>query len=74
MHIEVIHVPALSNTLVQLVHAALRVLARPLRPARGVFAQQVAGEGAVTGGVLHVDVQVGAAHGDDDVEVDLHVV
>jgi hypothetical protein len=75
VHLEVVHVPAASDLAgAQLVDALLGVLARPLRPARWVLAQQVASEGAVAGGVLHVDVQVGAAHADDDVEVDLHVV
>lgn len=46
----------------------------PLLPVRGVAPQQVAGEDAVARGVLHVDVQVRTAHGDDDVEVDLQVV
>jgi hypothetical protein len=75
VHLEVVHVPAASDlTSIQLMHALLSVLARPLRPARGVLAQQIASERAVASGVLHVDVQVGAPHADDDVEVDLHVV
>ena len=46
----------------------------PLPPVRGVLGQHVAGEDAVARGVLHVDVQVGAEHRDDDVEVNLQVV
>lgn len=46
----------------------------PLLPVRGVAPQQIAGEDAVARGVLHVEVQVRTAHGDDDVEVDLQVV
>lgn len=63
-----------TRLLAQLVHSPLQILACPMRPGGGVFAQQVAGQGAVAGRVLHVDVQVGAAHGDDDIEVDLHIV
>ena len=37
----------------------------------GFFGEQVAGHNAVHGGVLDVDVQVFALHGDDDVEVEL---
>jgi hypothetical protein len=36
--------------------------------------QQFRSEDAVAGRVLHVDVEVWTAHGDDDVEVHLHVV
>lgn len=46
----------------------------PLLPVRGVLCQHVAREYAIARGVLHVDVQVGTEHGDDDVEVDLQVV
>lgn len=74
VHIEIIHVPPLPNALVQLVHTPLSVLARPLRPACRILAQEIASECAIAGRVLHVDVQVGAAHSDDDVEVYLHVV
>jgi hypothetical protein len=48
--------------LVQLMCSPLQVLASPLC------------QGAVAGSVLHVDVEVGAAHGYNDVEVYLHVV
>lgn len=75
VHLQVVHLPLLANTLlVQLVHALLGVLARPLRPAGRVLSQQVASEGAITRGILHVHVQVGAAHGDNDIEIDLHFV
>lgn len=46
----------------------------PLAEVGGVFAEKVACEGSVTGRVLHVHVEVGAGHCDDDVDVDLHVV
>lgn len=60
--------------LAQFMGAPLQVLARPLAPVGGIFAQQVTGKRAVTGSVLHVNVEIGAPHGDDDVEVDLHVM
>lgn len=66
--------PLLADALVQLMHTPLGVLARPLRPAGRILAQQIACESAIAGRVLHVDVQIGAAHGDDNVEIDLHVV
>ena len=37
----------------------------------GFFGEEVAGHDAVHGGVLDVNVQVFAVHGDDDVEVEL---
>lgn len=46
----------------------------PLQPTGGVPEQQVAGENAVAAGVLDVDVQIGAGHGDHDIEVDLKLV
>ena len=68
--------PAWVHTIVfaQLVHALLQLLACPLRPVRGVVAQEVARKCAVAGGVLHVDAQVGAAHSYDNVQIYLHVV
>ena len=47
---------------------------RPLFPIRSVLGQHVAGEYAIAGGVLHVDVQVRTEHRDNDVEVDLQLV
>ena len=38
---------------------------------RGVFGEEVAGDDTVHGRVLDVDVQVGALHCDDDVEIEL---
>lgn len=75
MHVQIIHLgKTLPNALIQLVHASLSILARPLCPTCSILAQQVASECAITSCILHVDVQVGAAHSNDDVEVDLHVM
>lgn len=60
--------------LAQLMHALLHLPARPLRPVGRIVAKQVTRECAVAGGVLHVDAQVVAVHGDYYVEVYLHVV
>lgn len=49
-------------------------LRRPRVPARRVLLQQIPRQDAVARGVLHVDVQVRAGHGDDQVQVDLQVV
>lgn len=46
----------------------------PVAPVRGVFAQHIAREDAVARSVLHVDVEVGAGHGDDDIQINLQVV
>ena len=46
----------------------------PLIPIGRIFAQLLAREDAIAAGVLNIDVEVGAAHGDDDVEVDLQLV
>lgn len=46
----------------------------PLAEVRGVLPQQVACKCSVACCVLHVDVEVCAAHRDDNVDVDLHVV
>lgn len=62
------------------VDAALAVMAElvdalgvdPLRPLGGIAVQLGGGEDAVARGILDVDVQVGALHVDDNVEVDLH--
>lgn len=45
----------------------------PLRPVGRVLGQHLGGEDAVAGGVLDVDVEVGALHVHDDVEVELHL-
>jgi hypothetical protein len=75
MHIrEIFPARVIGILFAQLMQALVRLLARPLRPVCRLVAQEVAGECAVAGCVLHVDSQVGAAHGDDDVEVYLHVV
>lgn len=74
------HIPQLfparidAVVLAQLMHTLLHLPACPLRPVCGVVAEHIAGQGSVAGSVLHVDTQVGAAHGDYDVEIDLHVV
>lgn len=41
----------------------------PLAPGCRIFTQHFSCEGAVAGGILHVYVEVRAAHGDDYVEV-----
>ena len=46
----------------------------PLIPVGGIFAQQVAGQDSIAAGVLHVDVEIGAAHGHHDVEIDLQLM
>lgn len=46
----------------------------PLIPIGRVFAQLVARQDAIAAGVLHVDMEVGAAHGHHDVQVDLQLV
>ena len=46
----------------------------PHGPARGVAREYVGSQDAVARRVLHVDVQVGARHCNDSVEVDLHLV
>ena len=33
--------------------------------------KEIAGQDAVHGGILHIDMEVGASHGDDDVEIEL---
>lgn len=43
----------------------------PLRPTGRIFAQRLPRQDAIAAGILHVDVEIGAAHGNDDVEVDL---
>lgn len=43
----------------------------PLIPIGRIFAQRLPREDAIAAGILHVDVEIGAAHGNDDVEVDL---
>ena len=48
--------------------------ALPLLPARWVLAQHLASERPVARRILHIDVQISAAHGDYDVDVDLHVM
>ncbi len=53
---------------------AVRGPALPLLPRRGVALERLAGEDAVPGSVLHVDVEVHAFHRDDDVEVQLQRV
>lgn len=55
--------------------AALQLVAAgPPRPRRRIAPEHVTREDAVARGILDVDVQVGAEHGDDDVEVDLEFV
>lgn len=46
----------------------------PLLPGCRVLTEGFTREDTVSGGVLHVDVQVGAFHGDDEVDVYLEVV
>lgn len=47
---------------------------RPRVPSRRFPRQHIPGQDAVATSVLHVDVQIPALHGDDDVEVDLQIV
>lgn len=49
-------------------------IVHPLGPLGRVAVQHGGGEDSVTRGILDVDVEVGAEHVDDDVEVDLHLV
>lgn len=49
-------------------------LVHPQLPAGGLALEQLAGQDAVTGGVLDVDVEGIAGHLDDDVQVQLEVV
>lgn len=46
----------------------------PQRPGRFVFIQHVPCQDPISSCILHVDVEVVAAHGDDDVEVELERV
>lgn len=46
----------------------------PLAPTRRVLPEHFTSEGSIAGRVLHVDVEIGAAHGDHDIDIDLHVV
>ena len=57
---------------VKLMHAPIHI--NPMAPIRRVPVQEVASKDAIPAGVLDVDVQIGAEHGDDDVEVYLQVV
>jgi hypothetical protein len=74
------HVPQLlparihAVVLAQLVHALLHLLACPLCPVGRIVAEEVAGQGPVASRILHIDAQVGATHGYNDIEVDLHIV
>lgn len=56
------------------VQLVVALLVDPLRPHGGVAVQARGREDAVAGGVLDVDVQVGALHAHDRVEIDLHGV
>lgn len=46
----------------------------PVTPIGRILVQQVAGEDAIAAGVLHVDVEIMAEHGDNNVQVDLELV
>lgn len=46
----------------------------PLQPVGRVTREHVTSQDAITAGVLDVDVQVAAEHGDHDIEVDLQVM
>lgn len=46
----------------------------PMAPAGRILAQHVTRQDSIAGGILHVDVEVGAEHGNDYVQVDLQVV
>jgi hypothetical protein len=73
----VMHIPQLlpaRQTVVSLAQFVDLFALTPLPPARRILAQHLACQGAIACSVLHVDVEVGAAHGNDDVEVDLEVV
>ena len=46
----------------------------PMAPISGIFRQKIAGQDAVAGGILDIDMEVVAEHGDDDVKVNLQLV
>jgi hypothetical protein len=67
----VVDASSFSGTAAQLVGALDAV---PVRPEGGVACQGLTGHDTVSRSILNVDVQVDALHGDNNVEVDLHVV
>jgi len=74
-HMRILLLQILPPSLILAIPAPMHFLGiHPHRPGRGVFAQHVPGEDTVARGVLHVDVQVGASHVHDGVEVDLQRV
>ncbi len=70
------HVPDVRVLLLLLHHlpALQRMASRPARPSGRIAPQHVAGEDPIARRILDVDVEVGAEHGDDDVEVYLEFV
>lgn len=68
--------PALArvDAAVGIVAELVDPIVHPLGPLGRVAVQHGGGEDSVTRGVLDVDVEVGAEHVDDNVEVDLHLV
>ena len=74
-HMRILLLGLLPRGAIALIRGPMQRLAlHPQRPGGRVPVEHFAGEDAVARGVLHVDVQVEAAHGDDDVEVDLQRV
>jgi len=74
-HMRILLLQILPPSLILPIPAPLHFLrVHPHRPGRGVLAQHVPSEDAIARGVLHVDVQVGALHVHDGVEVDLQGV
>ena len=61
-------------TLLILSQLMLPILINPLQPVRVLELQHLLGVDAVPGRVVHVDVEVRTAHGDDHVDVYLQVV
>lgn len=70
------HMPDVRVLLLLLHHvsAVQFMTARPPRPSGRIPAQHVAREYSITRCILDVDVEVGAEHGHDDVEVNLEFV
>ena len=71
------HIPHLfpaRHTIVPYTKSMYAFALPPLAPACWVFSQHLAGESPITRRILHVDMQIGAFHCNDDVEVYLQVV
>ena len=69
-HMRVLLLHVLSTPLVPQIVAVVHFLrVHPRGPTGGVFLEQIAGKNTVAAGVLDVDVEVLAPHGDNGVEV-----